>query len=296
MHAITIVRAYLNLSQVELAKLAGVTQTQLSQMETKRPWGDMDKYQRVARALGIPVDVVVKNDLNQIPMSFFETHPEPAYKAVPKTGDGYLGRQGEEYIFQREKDRLKESFPVLGKLVIPFFKKKGRYIGYDILSFDEMGKPLCLEVKTSTINTGGFNLSQHELDTAERFKKMGQKYVIVYITNWDTPEQEVRDLDFAGLKDTHIIDPSAYFCRPIPKDRSGPINGLAYFRRLRGLRQSEIAKALEVRQGKWSLYENGHQAPYVDLYLRASELLDATLDELLAQYDASSVDMDDEPA
>ena len=63
MHAITIVRAYLNLSQVELAKLAGVTQTQLSQMETKRPWGDMDKYQRVARALGIPVDVVVKNDL-----------------------------------------------------------------------------------------------------------------------------------------------------------------------------------------------------------------------------------------
>ena len=48
------------------------------------------------------------------------------------------------------------------------------------------------------------------------------------------------------------------------------------------------------QQGKWSLYENGHVEPSVELYLKISELLEATLDELMAEYDVSMLDAEDE--
>lgn len=296
MHMLKIVRAYLDLTQPDLAKKAGVTQTQLSFIENKNPSGDMDKFRRISRALNIPVEAIVKNDPNKIPLSFFDENPEPEYKPAPKSAEAIQGRQGEELIFQREKDRLQESFPVLARLVIPFFKKNGRAVGYDILSFDDTGKPICLEVKTSTMSVIGFNLSVKELATAKRCEKQGQSYVVVHIGNWGTPQQTISDLCFSTLQETHVFDPLSYSCRPKPKEKCGAISGLAYFRRLRGLRQAEVASALGIQQGKWSLYENGHIEPSVEMYLKISELLDATLDELLAQYDSGSLENADESA
>ena len=294
MHMLKVVRAYLDLTQADLAKMAGVTQTQLSFIENKHPKGDMDKYRRLSKALGIPVDAIAKSDLTKIPMSFFEAHPEPHYKPMPKRAEAALGRQGEDLIFCREKERLEQTFPILAKLVIPFYKKNCRAVGYDILSFDDLGKPMCLEVKTSTLSVLGFNLSVNELATAKRCAKQGQAYVFVHIGNWGTPQQTITDLSFPELRETHLFDPISYFCRPKPKGKQGVINGLAYFRRLRELRQAELADALGIQQGKWSLYENGHVEPSVELYLKISELLEATLDELMAEYDVSMLDAEDE--
>lgn len=294
MHMLKIVRAYLNLTQPDLAKKAGITQAQLSFIENKHPYGDIDKYRRVGNALNIPVEAIVKNDLNKIPMSFFDDNPEPEYKPAPKKAEAILGRKGEELIFQREKDRLEKSFPVLAKLVIPFYKKDARAVGYDILSFDDAGKPVCMEVKTSTTGVGGFNLSANELAVAKRCEKKGEAYVVVHIANWGTPQQTISDLRFSSLQERYVFDPLSYFCKQKPKVEPGVISGLEYFRRLRELRQSEVASALGIQQGKWSLYENGHIEPSVETYLKISDYLDAPLDELMAQYDSCALESADE--
>ena len=294
MHMLKIVRAYLNLTQPDLAKMAGITQTQLSFIENKPPYGDIDKYRRVGNALNIPVEAIVKNDLNKIPMSFFDENPEPEYKPAPKRAEAILGRAGEELIFQREKDRLEKLFPVLARLVIPFYKKNARAVGYDILSFDDAGKPVCMEVKTSTMSVDGFNLSANELTVAKRCEKKGQAYVVVHISDWGTPQQTISDLHFSSLQETHVFDPMSYYCRPKPKAESGVINGLEYFRRLRGLQQTQVAAALNIQQGKWSLYENNRIEPSVETYLKISDYLGATLDELMAQYDSCALESADE--
>ena len=66
MHILTIARSYLGMSQMALAKAAGVTQPDVSEMETMAPYGQIDKYARISEFLGIPVDALVKNDCRAI--------------------------------------------------------------------------------------------------------------------------------------------------------------------------------------------------------------------------------------
>lgn len=70
MHIIQVVRNYLGLSQLELSKKAGLSQPDLCEMETKEPYGRIDKYQRLSNFLGIPIHALITNDCTQIPLSF----------------------------------------------------------------------------------------------------------------------------------------------------------------------------------------------------------------------------------
>jgi len=284
MHVLTVIRTYLGLSQVALAKSAGITQADLSEIETKAPYGKISKYQRLSNHLGIPVEAIAKNDFTHIPESFFEKHPAPTYLPLPKSPELLLGRDGEEYIFRREQERLTESHPALSKLVLPYFKLKAPSPGYDILSFDDTGHPVFLEVKTSVYDTRCFRLTNHELDVAQKLSAAGERYSICYISNWGTEEQRVQDFVFAELNQTHRISPCYYMCKPHPKKKSS-VTGLAYFRKMRGLLQAEVSEALGIPSYEWSLYETGRRTPLIKQYLRISEVLDATLDQLLAHYD-----------
>ena len=79
MHIIQVVRNYLGLSQKELAQRAGVAQPDLCEMETKEPYGRIDKYKRLSEYLGIPIHALVTNDCTLIPLSFFDLHPPRSY-------------------------------------------------------------------------------------------------------------------------------------------------------------------------------------------------------------------------
>ena len=289
MHLLTIIRAYLGVSQTILAKEAGITQPDLSEIESKEPYGKIFKYQRLSRCLDIPVDTILKSDYRSIPESFFEKHPHVDYLPLPTTPDQRLGREGEEYIFQREQARVARIYPALSKLVLPYFKMPGDRPGYDILTYDDAGQPYCLEVKTSVQDTGGFRITNHELDVAQRKLAAGERYDICYISNWGTDAQQEQDITFSSLMTTHNIMPCYYFCKPIPKPKTGPVSGLAYFRRLRGIRQADIAHELDITASDWSLYETGKRNTPVNIYLKASEILNATVDELLQTYIGSEV-------
>lgn len=286
MHIITILRLYLGLSQTALAKAVGITQPDLSEIETLEPYGFPAKYERLATYLGISIDSIVKNDFTQIPLSFFENRPSPQYipPPSPKNEDAFLGRLGEDYILEREQERLSQIYPALSKLVIPHFKMKGHSPGYDILSYDDTGHPIFLEVKTSLVSSGGFRLTNHEYATAQKKSQQGESYIICYISNWATPQQAVNDIPFPELLQTHCISPRYYHCNPIIKPKNPEESGLAHFRRLRGVLQADIAEALGMPPCDWSQYETLRRKPPIALYAQVSELLDVPIDALLQTY------------
>lgn len=111
MHVLTIVRKYLGISQAELANAAALSQPDLSEMETKEPYGRHEKYKRVAEVLGLPLEPIMKNSISSIPLSFFEEHPPQQYVKEPTKKESLIGRQGEDFIFMREQERLKEILP-----------------------------------------------------------------------------------------------------------------------------------------------------------------------------------------
>ena len=287
MHVITTLRTYLGLNQTQLAKAANLNQADISEMENKPPFGRIQKYQRLAEVLGVPVEAILKNDYRVIPESFFDKHPPRAYLPIPKHQEHRIGRMGEEFIFGRDQARLREIYPALSKLVLPFYKMRESSPGYDILTFDDEGKPFCLEVKTSVYTNTNFQLTAHELKTAREKAAAGIRYDIVYISGWNSEAQMVRDYTFPDFEEKFNVRPYRYACTL--KTKSGTVSGLAYFRQLRGLRQEDLSRETGIPQCDLSLYENGQRAPRVDFYLRMSELLDATVDELLAEYELPEV-------
>lgn len=283
-HVITTLRTYLELSRAKLAKMAGLTQPDISEMEHLPPYGRANKYRRLADCLCVTVECLVKNDYRAIPEFFFDRHPAPDYTPAPTDPDHLLGRQGEEFIFRRERDRLQNTWPALSRLVLPLYKMKWPSPGYDILSFDDEGQPICLEIKTSAYATSCFRLTRNELDVARRMTDAGERYVLTYISGWGSAEQQITDTPFGDVLARYQCTPAYYNCVPKPKPKT--LTGLAFYRQLRELKQEVLAEQLGLVQCNLSLYENGQRSMPIALYLKASEVLDATVDQLAARYDA----------
>ena len=283
MHVLTIIRMYLGMSQVALAKKAGITHRDMCDMENKAPFGRVDKYRRLASALDLPLEPILKNDIGSIPLSFFEKYPPQEYLPKPSNRGAKIGREGEDFIFARETARLQKTLPVHAKLVLPLYKMKSQRTGWDILTYDDSGKPVHLEVKTTCADGSVFTLTRNELETAQKLSAAGEQYVITFITNWHKTSQQVRDIPYESVDENYDVNTYYYTCVP-KRDSQKPVTGLAHYRKQRGLTECEIAEAIGIRQHKWCLYETGYRTPPVQVLLKASELLDATVDQLLAEY------------
>jgi len=289
MNVTQVLRTYLGLSQVALAKAVGITQPDLSEIETLPPYGHTAKYQRLSDFLSVPIEALAKNDFTAVGEDFFRKHPSPDYQPTPKDALLLIGRQGEEFILRRERERLSPCFPALAKLVLPFYKMKCSSPGYDILTFDDHGLPMALEVKTTAGSTQGFRLTSHELDAAKKLTEQGERYVVVFISSWGKESQQVREIPYPELERTHSIQPHHYFCAPLPAKKKEPLNGLTYFRLLRGMRQVDVAQELGVNPSNYCQYERNLVKPSITFYLRASKFYETTVDSLLATYDPNSV-------
>lgn len=285
MHVIWILRNYLGLTQAKLAKEVGITQPDLSEMEHLPPYGYLAKYQRLSEWLGVPVDVLVKNRLDLVPESFFDRHPAPEYLPEPRGKNHRMGRQGEELVLRREQERLRSKSAVLSRLVTPFFKMSGVTPGFDILSFDDDGVPVALEVKTVKGTTPFFRMTQNEMDRAKRLSEAGDRYVICCITGWGGKRQQMQDIWFDSMGNTHEITPMHYCCAPKTEPSVEMISGLKYFRLKCNLRQEELAQALEITQAELCGYETGNRTAPVDFYLKVSQLLGVSIEELAAEYE-----------
>lgn len=281
MHIIQVVRHYLGCSQQELAKRAGITQPDLCEMEIKAPYGRIDKYQRLSEYLGIPVHALVADDCSLIPISFFDKHPPRPYTKGCSGGTLGLGRRGEDQAFEFERKRLELINPSLAKLVLPFYKLRHRP-GYDILSFDDSGKPIYIEVKTSLEDSPEFTLTNHEYQTACKLTVGGESYQIYRFTNWGKSDQKLVVHSFRELKETHEFSPATYTCTASPGVPE--ITGITYWREQRGMSKGELVECLGMQTPDLWRYENGKRRCPVGVYLKMAQILEVSIDQLLQNY------------
>ncbi|MGN1004822.1 MAG: protein NO VEIN domain-containing protein [Oscillospiraceae bacterium] len=284
MHVITVLRDYLGMTQQELARQANITQADLSEIESLEPYGKVMKYERLAKVLGLSVDALVRNDYTGVPASFFETHEHAEYLEETTR----VGREGEEEVFRREQERLQARFSTLDRMVIPYYKMRSSSPGYDILSFDDEGKPIYIEVKTTRQGEEqNFRLTAHEHEVAQKLTARGERYYVYRITNWGQPEQKLHIIPFQDMVKGARIIPCQYVCTM--KDRVTEICGIAYHRRSKGITQEDLAGQLGILPQHLCRYETGgHKCP-VTVYQKISDLLEVPIDDLLATYPVSDL-------
>ena len=281
MHIIQIVRNYLGLTQQELARRVGITQPDLCEMEIKEPYGRIDKYQRLSNYLGIPVHALVTNDCTLVPLSFFDKHPPLPYSEIISGATIELGRGGEDAALQLEQERLKKIYPNLAKLVLPFYKLRHRP-GYDILSFDDSGKPFYIEVKTSSDDNLEFTLTKQEYRKARKAVAAGEQYLVYRYTSWGTDHQNLEIFDFKDIMTNGEISPSNYLCSM--NQQKPEMTGIEFYRRMRGLSKSELSDYLGIQTPHLWRYETGIRKCSVEMYLQLANILDVNIDDLLENH------------
>ncbi|MFZ4590319.1 MAG: DUF3883 domain-containing protein [Ignavibacteria bacterium] len=95
-----------------------------------------------------------------------------------------IGEDGEKFVLNEEKKKLKEAGFDNYADKVELVSRKNAAAGYDILSFDEAGKPKYIEVKTSNFMYNYFYMSSNEWHKAEL---NGKKYYIYVVTLKPTP-------------------------------------------------------------------------------------------------------------
>lgn len=281
MHVVTILRHYLGLSQTELAEKSGVGYVDVNEIENKPNNGLIEKYCKLAECLQVSVHTIVMNDVLSVPETFFAQKSKAKYTEPPKTKNGHLGRLGEEYVFQKEQERLMQIDPVLARLVVPKYKIRGSR-GYDIVSFKEDGTPFYIEVKTGEVGNNSPHLTGCEFQTANKLTNLGYEYWIYHCSEWDMENPKYEKHLFRTLRDEQRIEPVRYICdfRPNKEMESG----ILHFRKRMGISQIESANMLDIPASCLCKYETGENQCPVTAYEKMSNLYQVTIDELLGEY------------
>lgn len=284
MHVVTILRYYLGLTQTELAAKAGITYADLNEIENKPGYGFIGKYRKLAECLHVPVHTIAMNDILSVPVTFFDEMQPGEYRSVTKSKKGVQGREGEEAVFQQERERLRTVNPILAKLLIPCYKLRA-VRGYDILSYKEDGTPFFIEVKTSEKDAVGYvQLTKQEHDTAEKVTKQGYEYWLYHYSGWGLEKNNMKKILFSDMVAEDRISPARYWCDV--KERKETENGILHFRKQLGITQIEAANLLEIPASTLCKYETGENQCPVTAYQKMSKLYGVKIDELLQEYPA----------
>ena len=114
------------------------------------------------------------------------------------------GKAGELFILQQENKRLKAFNREAEHVTIT----QGDGLGYDIKSYDEEGKEIYIEVKTTTQNFGSpFYITRTEL---ERSRVEGDQYRLYRVYNFDI-STDVGNIPISkGSLDGYCQQPETY--------------------------------------------------------------------------------------
>ena len=103
-----------------------------------------------------------------------------------------IGDLGELWVIEREKQKLMQANkPKLAKKVKHVAKEKGDGLGYDILSYDQNGKEIYIEVKTTKGNVNStFYITRNELEKS-KIEKDNYRIYRVYKYDDETENAEL---------------------------------------------------------------------------------------------------------
>ena len=180
-----------------------------------------------------------------------------------------------------EKDRLNQTYLNLAKLILPYYKLRYRP-GYDILSFDDRGKPVCIEVKTSAEDNSDFLFTIQEYQVAIKLTAKGETYLIYRFSNWGKQNQKLVIYDFRELKEHWDFSPATYLCSSIKAEPV--ISGITYHREACGMSKGELADYLGIKTPDLWRYENDTRQCPVGVYRKIASILNVTIDQLLEHH------------
>lgn len=118
-----------------------------------------------------------------------------------------IGKLGEAYVFEHELQKLKET---------PYFtlvddsKAADPNNGYDILSYDDDGNIIFIEVKTTIKEGSDFYISQHEVNTARECQTRGGKYLIYRVGNILGEKEHITLEIINNILDTALYEVEPY--------------------------------------------------------------------------------------
>lgn len=283
LHIVKLLRIYLGMTQSELARAAGISQCDVSEIETLAPYGTLNKYRKLSAYFGVPIDILLTNDARELPVEFFERHPRLPDKSDDALLNKKIGRLGEQYVYEMEYDLVSERYPGLANLIMPVFRYSG-WTGFDMISFDADGRPCAIEVKTSLLPSCHSTLTAREYETACQFIEEGYHYYVVMISQYGTEDQQLACHSFDSLRQEYDYLPNSYV--PVPKlQTQPPMLGMEYYRHLRGMSQSELGEQVGMNQDKICIYESGRVEPSVDKLLTIAAVLGTSVSSLLTVYD-----------
>ena len=119
----------------------------------------------------------------------------------------YLGDIGERFVYSFERHRLAtQGKPELAEKIVWVSKELGDGYGYDILSFDDKGNRMYIEVKSTTKGKRSrFFLSANEFQVSQQ-KKSGYKIYRVF----DLPNEPKLFIISTPLRQFVSLDPTQY--------------------------------------------------------------------------------------
>jgi hypothetical protein len=90
------------------------------------------------------------------------------------------GKEGEEYVYRYEYNKLKDLGRIdLANKIVKQYEDLSSFPGYDLKSYDESGEEIFIEVKsTNKKEKKGFDITANEWKNAQ---KLGDKYFIYLV-------------------------------------------------------------------------------------------------------------------
>lgn len=127
----------------------------------------------------------------------------------------FIGLKGEEFVFSREKEKVKEFDPKSVDKVIHLSVKEGDGFGYDILSINEKGETVFIEVKTTTssLNTP-FYMSLNEKSFFEENIDNNAFIYRVYDFKEEASHGKIQIISASDLLNNYNFDPISFLVSP----------------------------------------------------------------------------------
>lgn len=196
------------LSQESLAEKTGLNSMDICRIENNNYNCHLDKILRLSKYFGVDIETLCFNKIDEAA----KTLKNPVVKTYNMQKRFHkrnlkgekTGRKGEEYDYELEKANLKGT--LYENAIDPNYADKDD-AHYDMLSFDENGEPIIIEVKTTERGSQTpFFMSVAEINKAKKCIENEEKYRVdrIYkISNKKkrgrkliTAEELFRDYDF----------------------------------------------------------------------------------------------------
>ena len=172
------------LTQLDLAELSGLDPISIHRMERRLPTFPIWKVRKVAAALGVSVDTLVRNRFDRVIPSYLSS-PEENSAAAKNLADNLKGRmesgrRAELLVAEWEKEKL---LPIGFQNGVDANPALNPSLCFDIFSFDPAtGDPLFIEVKSTVKKEPqDFFLTSGEKDFMERCLRDGLRYELHYV-------------------------------------------------------------------------------------------------------------------